>query len=120
MTLLRWPGNDDINVLHGVDRVFYTDVLDAGTAGDFIRGWSTSGTTTQDYLVLDVCSIHWASRPQIEFSRVSFTQDGGQAEVWIDTDGLGGGDLLLCTLSGTTATTLSAGNLATNDVLVGT
>lgn len=115
-------GADTINVQYGVDRVFYTDVLDAG---DTVESFSTSGTTTQDYLVLDSLFDSLGVAAANRVSRVSFVQNGARGEVWIDTDGVGGGDLMLCTLIGTgtgglNVTTLSAGNLATNDILVGT
>ena len=102
-------------MLHGVDRVFYTDVLDAAQPAIRSRAFRTSGTTTQDYLVLDGLFDSLGVAAANRASRLSFAQVGNQAEVWIDTDGPGGGDLMLCTLSGTIATTLSVGNLATND-----
>ena len=109
-------GKDTINMLQGMDRAYYTSKLDAG---DLLQNFSTSGSS-QDYINLDGLFDSLGVAAAARAACVSLVQNGGSAEVWVDTDSTAGADTLMCTLQATSTTNLSIGNLTTNDILIGT
>jgi trimeric autotransporter adhesin len=109
-------GSDHIDCFYGQDRVYYTNVLDGG---DMLTGFGTSGTA-QDFIDLDALFDSLGVATAERAGRVSLAVNGGGLDVRIDTDGVGGGDLNLLTFQYMSASAISVGNAATNDIFVGT
>ena len=85
-----------------------------------LSNFSTSGTG-QDFIDLDGLFNSLGVAAASRASRVSIVDNGGGADVFIDTDGVGGADLHLLTIQYVPDTSaLSFGTAATNDIFIGT
>ena len=110
-------GNDRIDCIYNQDRVMYTSVLDGH---DLLTNFSTGGTG-QDYIDLDGLFDSLGVDAANRAGRVSIVDNGGGADVCIDTDGAGGWDLNLASIQYVPdVTAITVGTDTTCDVFVGT
>lgn len=110
-------GNDRIDCFYNQDRAIYSSVLDGH---DLLTNFSTGGAS-QDYVDLDGLFDSLGVDAASRVGRVSIVDNGGGADVCIDTDGVGGWDLNLASIQYVPdLSAITVGTATTDDVFVGT
>ena len=110
-------GDDRLDGIYNQDRAMYTSVLDGH---DLLTNWSLGGTG-QDYVDLDGLFDSLGVASAQRAGRVSIIDNGGGADVCVDTDGVGGWDYNVCSIQYVPdLATITVGTATTCDVFVGT